>query len=164
MKRILIALDYDPTAQKVAETGFTLCKEIGDEVTLLHVIESPTYYTSGVYNPIMGFAGYMTPELVETQGLDHIIKGTVEYLQKTKEHLGHREIRTLVKEGIPGEIILSTAMEIKADIIVMGSHSRRWLEKVLMGSITEYVLHHTPVPLFIVPTKKQGGITGVTVG
>lgn len=154
MKKILIALDYDPSAQKVAETGFTLCKEIGDEVTLLHVIENPSYYTSDIYNPIMGFAGYMTPELLGTLGLDQIIKGTAEYLQKTKDHLGHREIKTLVKEGIPGEIILSTAVEMKADIIVMGSHSRRWLEKILMGSITEYVLHHSSVPLFIVPTKK----------
>jgi nucleotide-binding universal stress UspA family protein len=35
----------------------------------------------------------------------------------------------------------------------MGSHSRRWLEKILMGSVTETVLHKTTIPLFIVPTK-----------
>lgn len=154
MKRILIALDYDPTAQKVAETGFSLCKEFGDEVTLLHVIESPSYYTSGVYNPIMGFAGFLSPGLPGDEEIDQVISGTVEYLQKTKEHLGHHEIRTLVREGIPGEIILSVAAEMKMDMIVMGSHSRRWLEKILMGSITEYVLHHSPVPLLIIPTRK----------
>ena len=38
MKKVLIALDYDPTAQKVAETGFSLAKTMGAEVILLHVI------------------------------------------------------------------------------------------------------------------------------
>jgi len=34
----------------------------------------------------------------------------------------------------------------------MGSHSRRWLDEILMGSVTEEVLHHATVPLFIIPT------------
>jgi nucleotide-binding universal stress UspA family protein len=37
----------------------------------------------------------------------------------------------------------------------MGSHSRKWLEKIVMGSVTEKVLNQTSIPLFIVPTKKQ---------
>ena len=48
--------------------------------------------------------------------------------------------------------------EVKADIIVIGSHSRKWLENIVMGSVTEKVLNHTSVPLFIVPTKKQDEI------
>jgi nucleotide-binding universal stress UspA family protein len=36
----------------------------------------------------------------------------------------------------------------------MGSHSRKWLEKILMGSVTEEVLHKSSIPLFIIPTKK----------
>ena len=50
--------------------------------------------------------------------------------------------------------ILEAAKEVNADIIVIGSHSRRWLEEILMGSVTEKVLHHTLTPLLIVPTKK----------
>jgi nucleotide-binding universal stress UspA family protein len=41
-----------------------------------------------------------------------------------------------------------------AELIVMGSHSRKWLDAILMGSVTEKVLHHTVLPLYIVPTKK----------
>jgi len=44
---------------------------------------------------------------------------------------------------------------LNADIIVMGSHSRKWLESIIMGSETEVVLKKTVIPLFIVPTKKQ---------
>jgi len=37
----------------------------------------------------------------------------------------------------------------------MGSHSRKWLENILIGSVDEKVLHHTTIPLFIVPTKPK---------
>ena len=61
----------------------------------------------------------------------------------------------MVREGSVAATILDVAKEINADTIVMGSHSRRWLENIVMGSITEYVLHRTAIPLFIIPTKKQ---------
>jgi nucleotide-binding universal stress UspA family protein len=61
----------------------------------------------------------------------------------------------LVKEGDFGETIVKTATDLHADIIVMGSHSRRWLDEILMGSVTEKVLHHTSIPLFIIPIKKH---------
>jgi len=43
----------------------------------------------------------------------------------------------------------------KADIIVMGSHSKRWLEKIVTGSVTEEVLRDSRIPLFIVPIKEE---------
>ena len=46
MKKILIALDYNPTAQKIAETGFSLAKAMNAQVVLLHVIADPVYYSS----------------------------------------------------------------------------------------------------------------------
>ena len=59
MKKVLIALDYNPTAQKVAETGFSMAKAMNAEVTLLHVISDLVYYSSAEYSPIMGFTGIM---------------------------------------------------------------------------------------------------------
>jgi len=77
-----------------------------------------------------------------------------QFLDKAKHHLGDKNIKTVVKEGDLSESILKTANELKADIIVMGSHSRKWLENIVMGSVTESVLHHTKIPLLIIPTKK----------
>jgi len=53
-------------------------------------------------------------------------------------------------------MILQTSDEIKADCIVMGSHSQKWLENILIGSVAEEVLRKTTIPLFVVPTKKKG--------
>ena len=154
MKRVLIALDYDPTAQKVAEMGYTLAKTLGAEVTLLHVIADATYYSSLEYSPITGFMGFDASDishLIESDGLKN---ASQHYLDKSKKHLGDDTIKTLVKEGDFADAILKTAKDLHADIIVMGSHSRRWLEEILIGSVTEKVLHHTSIPLFIIPTKK----------
>ena len=155
MKNILIALDYDPTAQKVAEFGFSLAGNKDAAITLLHVIADPSYYASTVYDPIMGFGGYMNMDLMRPDIMDELKKTSLNFLEKSKHHLGDDAIKTMVREGSIGASILDVAKEINADTIVMGSHSRRWLENIIMGSITEYVLHRTAIPLFIIPTKKQ---------
>lgn len=154
MKKVLIALDYDPTAQKVAETGFALAKAMGAEIVLLHVISDPVYYSAAEYSPIMGFTGYnIGADLLQFDINDNLKKTSLQFLEKSKHHLGDENIQTLVKEGDFADTIIATAKELKADIIIMGSHSRRWLEEILMGSVTEKVLHHTSIPLFIIPTN-----------
>lgn len=155
MKNILIALDYGPTAQKVAELGFSLAGNKNAAITLLHVIADPSYYASTVYDPIMGFGGYMNMDLLRPDIMDELKKTSLDFLEKSKHHLNDDAIKTMVREGSIGASILEVAKEINADSIVMGSHSRRWLENIVMGSITEYVLHRTAIPLFIIPTKKQ---------
>ena len=57
MKKVLIALDYDPTSQKIAETGFSLAKTMGSEVILMHVMSDPVDYTPMEYSPRLGFIG-----------------------------------------------------------------------------------------------------------
>ena len=153
MKKVLIALDYDPTAQKVAETGFKLAGTLGAEVVLLHVMSDPTYYSSAGYSPIMGFTGYMDMGPMMVDSAEKLRNASQQFLDKTKEHLGSKSIKTLLKEGDFAESIIETAKELDTNIIVIGSHGRKWLEKILMGSVTEKVISLSDIPLFIVPTK-----------
>jgi nucleotide-binding universal stress UspA family protein len=155
IKKVLIALDYNPTAQKVAELGFSLAKAMIAEVFLLHVISDPVYYSSTEYSPIMGFNGFMETGQLQLDNVDSLKKASQQFLDKSKQHLGDKTIQTLVGEGDFAESILKTAKDLHADIIVMGSHSRKWLENIVLGSVTEKVLNQTPVPLFIIPTKKH---------
>jgi len=154
MKKVLIALDYDPTAQKVAEVGFSLAKTMGAEVILMHVISDPVYYSLAEYSPIMGFNGFMETSQFQLDSVDSLKKAALHFLDKSRNHLGDKTVQTLVEEGDFAESILKTAKGTHADIIVMGSHSRKWLENIVMGSVTEKVLRHTTLPLFIIPTKK----------
>jgi len=155
MKKVLIALDYDPTSQKVAETGFSLAKTMGAEVILMHVMSDPVDYSSMEYSPRLGYTGFKNTEKLQIENIESLENESQQFLDKSKHHLGDNSIQTLVKDGVCAESILKTAKDMHIDVIVMGSHSRRWLENIVMGSVTEKVLHHTSIPLFIVPTKKH---------
>jgi len=153
MKKVLIALDFDPTAQKVSEAGYSFAKSMGAEVILLHVIVDPLYYSSIESFPIIGYTGSLITPL-QILNTEETKKESGLFLDKIKLHLSDDAIQTLIKEGDFADIILKTANELQVDVIVMGSHSRRWLEEILMGSVTESVLHRTNIPLFIIPTHK----------
>lgn len=153
MKKILIALDYNPSAQKIAERGYALAKSMNAQVILLHVISDAAYYSSLNYSPIMGFDSFSNLDILQTDIVPELKKAALEYLYKSKQHLGDETIETVVKEGDFGESIIDTAAEMKADIIVMGTHSRHGFDKILMGSVAEKVLHRSTIPLFIIPGK-----------
>ncbi len=153
MKKILIALDYDPTAQKVAETGHKLAKAMNARTILLHVISDATYYSSLNYSPIMGFGGFSNVDTIETDTAEELKRVAQNYLNKSKEYLGDEMIETVVSNGDFAETILKTATRLNVDIIVMGTHSRRGLQKILMGSVAEKVLRQSLIPMFIIPTK-----------
>lgn len=154
MKKILIALDYGPTARKVAEIGATLAKPLNAEVVLLHILADVTYYATPQYSTLMGFTNFDVNEFNQMIDVEGLKKAGEYFLDKIKGYLGGENISTLIEEGDDiGETILKTANRIGAEIIVMGSHSRRWLEQILVGSATEDVLHKTTLPLLIIPVK-----------
>lgn len=145
IKKVLIAMDYDETSQKVAEEGYSMAKMLNAETILMHVIsEQPLYYSSYTY---------MRELSVDLMG--DLKESTQEFLNKAKRHLKDESIKTVLVEGEIAETILKTANDLNADVIVMGSHSRKWLENIIMGSAAKNVLKLTTIPLYIVPTKKQ---------
>lgn len=153
MTKVLIAIDYSPTAQRVAEAGYELAKAMNARTILLHVISDATYYSSLKYSPIMGFENSSSIDIVQTDTAEQLSIVSHHYLEKAKQHLGNDTIQTVVKNGECGETILSTARELNADIIVLGTHSRRGFEKLLLGSIAEDVLRKSLIPVFIIPIR-----------
>jgi nucleotide-binding universal stress UspA family protein len=155
MKKVLIALDYEPSAEKIAETGYTIAMALNAEVILLHVIAEPAYYSSMEYSPIMGFTGFMDNF---NAGLPEVVKNDIatlsqEFLDKSKKHLGNEHIKTLIAEGSFAETIVASAENEQADMIVMGSHSRRGLDKLIMENVAEKVLKLSKVPVLVIPVK-----------
>jgi len=145
IKKVLIALDYDITSKKVAEEGYSLAQSMNAETILLHVIsELPVYYSESNYN-----------HEYKVDMLDDLNKTTQVFLDKTKKHLNDDAVVTVLKEGEIADTILKTAKEMGVDIIVMGSHSRKWLETIILGSQAEDVLTNSRIPVLIVPIKKK---------
>lgn len=92
---------------------------------------------------------------VQLDNVDALKKVSLAFLEKFKKQLGDEAIQTKVVEGDFAESILKAAKDLHVDIIVMGSHSRKWLENIVMGSVAEKVLRNSSLPLFIIPTKKR---------
>jgi len=145
IKKVLIAMDYDVTSKKVADEGYSLAQSMNGETILLHVIsELPVYYSESNY----------THEY-KVDLLGDLKKTSQAFLDRAKKHLGDDAVQTVLKEGEIAETILKTAKELDVDIIVMGSHSRKWLESILLGSQAEDVLQNSKIPVLIVPIKKK---------
>ena len=82
MKKVLIALDYNPTAKKVAEAGYDMAKAMGAEITLLHVMVSP-----GMYASAYASMGAWQIDTVGTfEALKIIENGSRNLLEKAKHH------------------------------------------------------------------------------
>lgn len=154
-KKILIALDYNPNTKQIAELGFSFAKAMGAQVTLLHVVENDMYYSSFINSPITGFTDFDSTIFYKFINEVSLNDAANYYLDKIKNHLGDPKIMTLLENGNFAKVILKTAKHLKIDLIVMGSHSQKWLEQILIGSTTENVLNKTTIPLLIIPTKKK---------
>lgn len=155
MKRILVALDYDPTAQKVAEAGYSLAKALNSEMVMLHVISDPKNYSSSNHFTITGFKGHLNLDPNRPVDIDKLRTIAQDYLDKSKQQLGDMPIQTMVSEGDYAESILVAATELRADFIVMGAHSQIRMENKALGSVTRAVLNHSIVPVLIIPTRKH---------
>lgn len=152
MKKILIAIDYNPCSQKIAETGFEYARAMNAEVCIVHAIADIAYY-SMEYSPIMGFNGFSPDSAYKN--IDEQEKEAEEFLSAVVKHLGGVNIETKVLNGKTSEIILQYAAEYDASLIVMGSQSHSSFEKVLMGNVVADVLKHSLIPVMIVPAEKQ---------
>ena len=152
MGKVLIALDYGLSAQKIAEKGYELAKNSNAKVTLLHVVVDETYYSAIDSAAFIGFYGY---DFFDPMNSDSLINSSLNFLKSIKAHLKDSTIEIIAAQGDFATVILETAQNQNASVIVMGSHSHNWLEKTIMGSVTESVLANTIIPLFIIPIKEQ---------
>ena len=155
MKKVLIALDFNPTAQHILEAGYELARSMGAEVTLVHVIADYTYYSSLDYSPILGFDQFSNLGTVQVDTVAQLENAANEYLEHLQTQVGDPSAKTLIKDGDAGEAIVEASDNLNVDVIVLGSHSRRGLDKILMGSVAEKVLRKSKKPLFIIPVSEK---------
>lgn len=151
MKRILIAIDYNPDSQKVAETGYTIAKALNASVLLVHVIAEASYYTMS-YSPIMGYEGFMAENTLLIG--EEIKKQANNFLLSTAKFLGDENIQTAILEGNTTGAILDYAKQENVDLMVLGSHTHSGLYKLFISATASSVLKHTTIPLLIIPTDE----------
>ncbi len=151
MKKILIAIDYNPVSEGVAKAGYELAQQLNAEVCLIHVVADASYYEIS-YPEFMGFT-HISPVA------DHIhIKNDIQtngenFLNQAATHLGDPSINTHLAEGDTVDAILEYCKEWGADILVLGTHSHNVLEKLFLGSVAASIIEKTKIPAYLIPVK-----------
>lgn len=134
-QRVLVATDGSKYSGAAAERAIDFAKSYGGELKVLSVVDVP--------------AEFYGESLEAVEGLIKRAKGSVEDVRKMAEAAGVRA-ETFVREGESYEQIIEIAEEHNVNIIVMGSHGRTGLKRLLMGSVTEKVIGHAPCPVLVI--------------
>ena len=137
--------------EAVAETGYMIAEAMQAELTLIHVITEPQYYTVE-YAPFMGYQADYMPAAITDVGE---IKSEAEhFLSAAAKHLRDTNIKTMVLEGEIVDVILKYITDSKADLLVMGSHRHKGLDRLLVPDVAMQMLKHVTIPMLTVPTGK----------
>ena len=146
-KHILISTDGSEVAQKGVDHGLSLAKSLAARVTVITVTE-PFPYRAAASST--GWA----PLPIDVSGYEQGQKDVAEKLLASAKDaaakLGVEASILHVPDSPPAEAIVETVRTQGCSLIVMASHGRRGLGRMLLGSQTAEVLAHSPVPVLVV--------------
>jgi universal stress protein A len=145
LKQILVPVDFSECTEKALSYAVPFARQFGAILTLLHVVEPPYLPASE-----MGV-------LVDVETKDDA--------QKELEALHARLVesvrcQTMTRKGSAEHEIIDAAKELGSDLIILGTHGRTGVERLLMGSTAEKVVRRAGCPILIVRPHEHDFITG----
>lgn len=154
--RILVALDFPEPA--VFEAALSIAEATEANLLILHAINERD--ANSPVSPIATAWDFETPMAEEAWKTYQ--KQWKAYAAKSldilRDYTGRAEAVGVTADFIqatndPGRAICESAQTWKADLIVMGTHQRRGLQELLIGSVSNYVIHHAPCSVMVVALK-----------
>lgn len=148
----MIATDGSPVSLGAARRGAALLKP--DRVTLVTVADTSISEDSGAG----GFEGNLLSAEESQKARSAILDAGREELSETAEALGLDPsiITSELLEGSPGPSICAAAEEYAPDVVIVGSHGRGWFQRLVIGSVSEYVARHCLAPVLVVRPEEDG--------
>jgi len=149
IKKILFPVDLSEASPKIAPRVLMMGRAFQAEVHLLFVVRKLDHFTS-IYVP------YPSIENFE----EELVKGGETKMEEFSSlyFKGYETYKTKVMLGDPADGILSYVEAEKIDLIIMGTHGRKGLERIIFGSVAERVIKLSPVPVMSVnPFRKVEG-------
>jgi len=150
MKKILIAVDNNTSAEMVTKMGYTIARALDAQPLLIHVIPDLAYYT--MHSPdIMGYG--FAPNFVDDT--ESARKEAIKFLSSCAAFVGDTTIKTIILEGEPEKTLLQCCDDEKADMLVMGSHRHKGIESILLTDVAAHILRHCKIPLLTIPNSRH---------
>jgi nucleotide-binding universal stress UspA family protein len=143
-KRILVPTDGSALSKKAVTSAVDLASSVGAELVALNVV--PRY-------PMSYFEGGMPVSIDEMKRVERswAEKGqaAADEVGKAAEKAGVKAKAITVRSDLVAEAILAAARKNKCDLVVMASHGRKGLKRLLLGSETQHVLTHGNIPVLV---------------
>ena len=141
---ILVPVDGSPTSDRGLEEAVKLAKLTGARLRLIHVVDELVYATG------MDGIGSMTADLIPLlrEGGEQILKTC-----KARVEASGVPVDTALFDSLAGrvcDLVVAEAMKWHADLIVLGTHGRRGVGRVFMGSDAEQIVRLAPTPVLLV--------------
>ena len=142
-KHILIATDGSELAHKAVVQGFALAKAVGAKVTVVTVTEPWTAVVPGEMGMAFPVDEYEKGASENASGILATVKREADAARVACETVH-------MADQYPADGIIATAKDKACDLIVMASHGRRGLSRLLIGSQANQVVVHSDVPVLVV--------------
>lgn len=142
--QILVPVDGSPTSQMALDEAIGLAQLTGARLRLVHVVDEMGYVNG--FETAMNYLNEIIP-LMRVAG-----EKLLAHDRQKAQDKGVAVDSVLIDEG-PGRIcdhVAEQARLVKADLIVVGSHGRRGIGRLLLGSDAEQIVRHAPVPVLVV--------------
>ena len=152
ISRILVPTDFSAGGGKALDYARLLAKELDAMIELVHVCEIPSTLGPELVVGLPGEPPVSVEDLIRSRG-----EVQLNDLLATVQDKGITA-RGRVLVGKPAELIVETATRDKVDLIVMGTHARRGLSRVVLGSIAESVIRSAPCPVLTVRNEDDGSM------
>ncbi len=149
--KILLATDGTKESDSAVEMVKTLKLANGDSILIVSVIDMALPLAIDIYG------GYLPDTTdIETAARTHASKALERCVNDLSEHLkgSNIEITTDLLFGSPDNRIVEIAEKIEADLIVLGSHGYNAWERLLLGSVSNSVVHHAPCSVLVARRRK----------
>jgi len=143
--KVLLAIDDSKFSEAATQALIAQARPAETEVRVLHVIESYVFLYEG------GYVVDWKPAIEQLRKEGEVL------LMQTAQALrtASFQVTTAMEEGNPKSVIVDLAAKWPADLVVMGSHGRRALERFLLGSVSEAVVRHAPCSVQVVRIPKH---------
>ena len=154
-KRILVPIDGSSTSNRGLEKAIALAKDHSAQLCVFHVVDE-LELAPGLEGTI-----YLPPSYVDS--VMHALRQKGQKLLAKAETRARQQQLTVetVLQKVRGrsvaELIVQQAKKWRADVIVLGTHGRRGLSRLLMGSDAEMVVREAPVPVLLVHSPARSG-------
>lgn len=144
--KVLLATDGSHSSEVALQALIAMARPQETEVRIVHVIE---IWPVHIHTPEWDREHSDARRAMWIRGED-ILVHAARVLKKAGFH-----VTTTVREGDPRTGLIDAASDWQADLIMVGSHGRTGLDRLLMGSVSEAVAHHAPCSVQIVRTGKS---------